>query len=487
MENQRSRRWPFVILALVLAGGGYAVWQYVSRAAAIGQPLVASGTIEARQVNIAAELSGRIVQIGPDQGQLVKAGDVLIQLDDGALRAQLEQAKSAVLTAQANYDLLAAGPTQEQVRAAEAAVAVAQANLDRTNANARPGDLSAAQAALDAANAAYARATDKQLKSADVITAQAALNAARENYKKLAAGPSDEDLSIVRATMQNAEAALRQAQFSYDNAFRRNPASISANPAALALEQATNTYASAKAQYDKAAKGADAAQLQAALQAVQSADAQLSRVTNRSVDAAVIAAAQQQVMSAQANLDRVKSPARDFDVNQSTAQLNQAKAQLDALKAGTRPEQLAISKAQIVTAQAQVKTVEVQLTKLVVRAPLDGVVLARSVEAGEIVAPGGTLYQIGRLDVLEVTVYLPEEQIGLVTPGQDVALKVDAYRERAFTARVLMVADHAEFTPRNVQTAEGRKDTVFAVRLSVENKDLALKPGMPADVTFVRN
>ena len=126
------------------------------------------------------------------------------------------------------------------------------------------------------------------------------------------------------------------------------------------------------------------------------------------------------------------------------------------------------------------------MAKLTIKAPIDGVVLARAVEAGEIVAPGGTLYQIGRLDGLEVTVYLPEEQIGLVTLGQHVALKVDAYRDRAFDAAVLTVADHAEFTPRNVQTAEGRKDTVFAVKLSVDNKDMALKPGMPADATFPR-
>ncbi len=486
MENPR-RRIPLIILAVaVLGGGGYYVYQTVSRNALLGQPLVASGTIEARQVNIASELSGRIAKIGPEQGALVKAGDTLVQLDDSTLKVQLDQAKSAVQTAQANYDLLAAGPTTEQLRVAQANVDVAQANVDRTKASARPEDLAAAQAGVDAAQATLARATDKNLKNADVYAAQTAVNAAWENYKKVKAGATLEDLAGVNAALQNAQAQLKQAQFAYDNANRRDPAGIGASPAAQALEIATNNFNSAKSTYDKVAKGADAAQLGAASQLLQSAQSQLTRVTNDATDAATIAAAQQQVQVAQANLERVKNPARDFDNNQVNAQLDQARANLQALKVGARTEQLAVARAQIATAQAQVNAVQVQLDKLVIKSPIDGVVLARGSEAGEIVAPAGTLYQIGRLDGLEVTVYLPEEQVGLVKPGEHVNLAVDAFAGRQFDASVLTVANQAEFTPRNVQTAEGRKDTVFAIKLAVDNKDLALKPGMPADVTFPR-
>jgi len=422
-----------VILALAAIGGlAYYVWQNYNKAAVASGPLSASGTIESRQVNIAAELSGRIIQVGPEQGQQVKAGDVLIKLDDAALQAQYEQAKAAVQTTQANYDLLAAGPTAEQVRQAQAAVVVAQSSLSRTVSSARPADVAAAQAALQAANAAYA---------------------------KLKNGATDEDLETVQASLHSAEAALKQAQFAYDNAFRANPAAIGASREALALEQSTNAYAAAKAAYDRVAKGADAAQLSAAYQ---------------------------QIVAARAVLDRAQNPARDFDLNQGQAQIDQATAQLDALKVGARPEQLAVAKAQIAAAQAQVKAIEVQMGKLVVKAPVNGVILSRSIEPGEITAPGATMFQIGRLDALEETVYLPEEQFGLVTPGEQVTVRVDAYPNRLFTGTVLRVADQAEYTPRNVQTADGRKDTVFAVRLSLVNQDLSLKPGMPADVSFPR-
>jgi len=61
---------------------------------------------------------------------------------------------------------------------------------------------------------------------------------------------------------------------------------------------------------------------------------------------------------------------------------------------------------------------------------------------------------------------------------------VDSYPDRVFPATIGQIADRAEFTPRNVQTAEGRQSTVFAIKLTLSNPDGALKPGMPADVVF---
>jgi hypothetical protein len=65
-------------------------------------------------------------------------------------------------------------------------------------------------------------------------------------------------------------------------------------------------------------------------------------------------------------------------------------------------------------------------------------------------------------------------------------MSVDSFSGETFEATVIRIADQAEFTPRNVQTEEGRKTTVFAVELSVANPEGKLKPGMPADVDFNR-
>ena len=127
---------------------------------------------------------------------------------------------------------------------------------------------------------------------------------------------------------------------------------------------------------------------------------------------------------------------------------------------------------------------DVQIGKQTLLAPWDGVVLTRSIEPGSTALPGSTLLEIGRLDRLELTVYLPEDKFGRVSPGQLANVSVDAYLDRTFDGVVLRLADEAEFTPTNVQTKEDRTRLVYAVTISLENPDLLLKPGMIADVTF---
>ena len=79
---------------------------------------------------------------------------------------------------------------------------------------------------------------------------------------------------------------------------------------------------------------------------------------------------------------------------------------------------------------------------------------------------------------------MPEDRYGRISVGDKATLKVDAFPERDFSAEVTQIADRAEFTPRNVQTASGRKATVYGVTLAVEGKSERLKPGMPADLRF---
>ena len=117
-----------------------------------------------------------------------------------------------------------------------------------------------------------------------------------------------------------------------------------------------------------------------------------------------------------------------------------------------------------------------------IRSPLSGVLLERVAEPGEFLTPGGTLLVVADPSTLTLTVYVPEDRIGGVQLGQVYPVTVDSFPGKSFPGRVSYISDQAEFTPRNVQTVEGRKITVFAVRLTLANPDLALKPGMPADV-----
>ncbi len=120
-----------------------------------------------------------------------------------------------------------------------------------------------------------------------------------------------------------------------------------------------------------------------------------------------------------------------------------------------------------------------------VRSPIDGVVLERAFQPGELAMGGSTLLTVGDLTKPTLTIYVPEERYGQINLGQFYPVQVDSFPGRIFQGKVTYISNHAEFTPRNVQTVQGRKDTVYAVRLSLDNPDLALKPGMPADVTIV--
>ncbi|HLA87929.1 MAG TPA: efflux RND transporter periplasmic adaptor subunit, partial [Anaerolineales bacterium] len=92
--------------------------------------------------------------------------------------------------------------------------------------------------------------------------------------------------------------------------------------------------------------------------------------------------------------------------------------------------------------------------------------------------------KLADLTNLTITVYVPEDRYGEISLGQSAEVSVDSFPGEIFTAIVIQIADKAEFTPRNVQTVEGRSSTVFAIKLKVENPEGKLKIGMPADVFF---
>jgi HlyD family secretion protein len=135
-------------------------------------------------------------------------------------------------------------------------------------------------------------------------------------------------------------------------------------------------------------------------------------------------------------------------------------------------------------AQAQVETLQVQLQKVHVTSPLTGVVLERSVEAGEVVFPGMILMTIGDLRSPWVRVYIGETDIGKVRIGQQAVVVTDAYPKRRFPGTLRYIASEAEFTPKNVQTREERVKLVYEARIYLANEEGILKPGMPADVSL---
>ena len=141
------------ILSLVVLAG--AVWWYFGygRVQAEASKLSVSGTIEATQVTLAPEMGGHVLEILASKGDMVQAGQVLVRFEDSLLQAQLRQAQAALAQAQANYELVAAGPPPEQqqtaIAAAELELINAQQALDELYEKA---NLMAAKAAKDVAD-----------------------------------------------------------------------------------------------------------------------------------------------------------------------------------------------------------------------------------------------------------------------------------------------------------------------------------------------
>jgi multidrug resistance efflux pump len=139
---------------------------------------------------------------------------------------------------------------------------------------------------------------------------------------------------------------------------------------------------------------------------------------------------------------------------------------------------------QATTDPAQQQLYQAQMSRLDLRSPQTGVVQKRIAHPGEFVATGTPVLTVADPTNLKLTLYVLEADLGRVALGQNVGIHADAFPDRVFPGRVQTIADHAEFTPRNVQTQKDRQNLVFAVTVAVPNPDSALKAGLPVDATF---
>lgn len=126
-----------------------------------------------------------------------------------------------------------------------------------------------------------------------------------------------------------------------------------------------------------------------------------------------------------------------------------------------------------------------QLSKCRIVAPIDGTVLTKFAEAGELVTSGKSLFKMADLKQVYVRAYLTTAQLAEVKLGDTVQVTIEdgTDKPRQYEGRLVWIADEAEFTPKNIQTQDERADLVYAAKVSLEN-DGFLKLGMYAYVRF---
>jgi HlyD family secretion protein len=159
-----------------------------------------------------------------------------------------------------------------------------------------------------------------------------------------------------------------------------------------------------------------------------------------------------------------------------------AEATLARVAAGARRQELDAAAGRVAAVNAQIASLQHDLDSAAVVAPTDGVVATRLVEPGELVAPGQPLLVVIDLDRAWANAFVPEPLVPALRIGAPATVITDGGDRLA--GEVTFISSQAEFTPRNVQTAEERAKLVYRVKVPVDNRDGVLKPGMPVEVEF---
>jgi HlyD family secretion protein len=262
---------------------------------------------------------------------------------------------------------------------------------------------------------------------------------------------------------------------------------------ALALQRAAAERLAADAQLRLLLAGARSEDVRQAEAQLAAADAEL-------------AASKQELSSAERDLARFESllasnsgaekPRDDAATKRNVARdrvqageqrVRAAAETVARLKAGARREEIDAARARLAGADAQLATLEKAKRDATVVAPAPGMVTQKLADEGELIAPRTPVVVVANLDEVWANVYVDEPLVPRVTLGQSATVFTDA-GGAGIEGKVTFISPKAEFTPRNVQTAEERSKLVFRVKITVNNEKGVLKQGMPveAEIRFAR-
>jgi HlyD family secretion protein len=303
-----------------------------------------------------------------------------------------------------------------------------------------PFDLQAQLAEAQATLASYAAEHDR-LKSGyrpqEIEQARAKRDQAAARLQQLEAGPRPAEIQIAREKVNSAAATLELAESEYQR-----------------INRLHEQNQAAPAEYDKA-------------------------VRERKNAVAESAAARQE-------LALLEEGTRKEEIAQARAALAETQGALALVESGFRKEEIARAAAQMQAAEARVAEIKTRMGELTVTAPTDCVVEAIELRPGDLVGPNAPTAAVLDLSRMWVRTYVPEARLGDVRLGEVVPIRVDSFPGQEFRARVVFIAQQAEFTPRNIQTPEERSKQVFRAKVRLMEGQDVLRVGMAADVLFDR-
>lgn len=248
------------------------------------------------------------------------------------------------------------------------------------------------------------------------------------------------------------------------------------------IQESKAAVDSAQAELDRAQKDWDRAQVLHKNDDISTA--QFDQFRGRFVTA------QAQLKQAQERYALVLAGPRKETIEAAQGQMQRAQANVKAAEANRfevrrRQEELVTRRAEIERARAQVALIESQLNDTVATSPVSGVVLVKSADVGEVLAPGTTVVTIGDIDHPWLRGYINERDLGRVKLGSKVKVTTDSFQGKSYAGRISFISSEAEFTPKQIQTKEERVKLVYRVKIDVENPQHELKSNMPADAEIL--
>ena len=299
-------------------------------------------------------------------------------------------------------------------------------------------------------------------------------------------------LASAMAQLAQAQTAAEWQKATLSGDIEQRKADLSANESRLLelkngsrpqeIQEARAAVEAAQSEFDRAKKDWDRAQPLYKNDDISTAQYDQYRNRWESADAAVKQTKQR--------LALVELGPRAEQVEAQAAQVDRARGALkmseaNALELKRREQELTTRRAEIERAKASIALIDSQLADTVAASPVDGVVLVKSADVGEVLSTGTTVVTIGDIDHPWLRGYVNETDLGKVKIGSKARVTTDSYPGKVYDGRVSFISAQAEFTPKQIQTQEERVKLVYRIKIEVDNPKHELKSNMPADAEIV--
>jgi HlyD family secretion protein len=250
------------------------------------------------------------------------------------------------------------------------------------------------------------------------------------------------------------------------------------------IQQAVASVDAAQAEYDNAKKDWDRAEPLYKSDDISTAQYDLYR---KALDSATA-----NLKQAKEHYSLVKAGNRSEEIENASAQEAKARASLkvgeaNSLELQRREQDIVARQGDIIRAKAQIVLIDSQLADTIASSPVSGVVLVKAADVGEVLAPGTSVLTVGDIDHPWLRAYIAETDLGRVKLGSKVKVTTDSYPGKIYNGRVSFISSEAEFTPKQIQSAEERVKLVYRIKIDIDNPLHELKSNMPADAEIQAN